>query len=151
MAVVVFNYTVWSARFPALVPATSEPLATAYFGEACLILDNTDCSAVQDVNARTALLNLLVAHIAAINGATAAGSAGLVGRISEATEGSVTIRADYEAKPGTEQWYVQTPWGAEYWALTAQYRTMHYTPGEQPYLGVIGYTGAPYGAPRWPH
>jgi hypothetical protein len=149
MAVAVFNYAVWELRFPSLAPAVPEPLAQSYFGEASLLLDNTDCSPVADVNARLVLLNLLVAHIAAINGASASGSAGLVGRISEATEGSVTIRADYTAAPGSAQWYAQTPWGAEYWALTANYRTMHYVPGEQPFLGVVGYMGAPYGARRW--
>lgn len=147
MAVAVFNYALWSARYPALAAVVNEPLATAYFGEAGLYLDNTDCSPVDDVNVRLTLLNMLVAHIALLNGASPAGEAGLVGRIASATEGSVTINAELQTKPGTEQWYAQTQPGLSYWTATARYRTMHYVPGPQPYLGVPGTTG--WGS-RWP-
>lgn len=147
MAVASFNYSLWAARYPALAAVVAEPLATAYFGEAGIYLDNTDCSLVQDVNVRLTLLNLLTAHIAALNGATASGAAGLVGRVSSATEGSVTINADLQTRPGTEQWYAQTPYGLQYWAATAAYRTAVYVPGPQPYLGVPG--GSEWGAGRW--
>lgn len=139
MGIAVFDYAVWSARYPLIAPKVSEPLASSYFTEAgALYLDNTDCSIVQDVPTRLMLLNMLVAHIALLGGAGAAGEAGLVGRISSATEGSVTIQADYNASPGSEQWYAQTGPGAAFWAATARYRTMRYVPGPQPFLGVPG-------------
>lgn len=138
MAVAVFDYAQWAARYPALAATVDANLAGAYFVEAGLYLDNTDCSIVADVTTRLVLLNMLVAHIALLNGASAAGAAGLVGRIASATEGSVTINADFNARPGTEQWYAQTQPGASFWAATAAYRTMQYVPGPRPYLGVPG-------------
>ncbi len=117
------------------------PLATAYFSQATLYLNNTDCSPVSDVGQRLQLFNMLVAHIAALNGAIGPGSQGIVGRVSSATEGGVTITFDYQATAGSAQWYAQTPWGAQYWEATAGYRTMQYVPGEQPFLGVPGYGG----------
>ena len=147
MGVAVFNYASWSVRYAALAAAVPEELAALYFSEAGIYLDNTDCSPVQDVAVRLVLLNMLVAHIAAINGATAAGAAGLVGRIASATEGSVTINAELLGKPGTEQWYAQTPYGLQYWTAVAPYRTMQYVPGPQPYLGVPG--GGGWGGRRW--
>ena len=147
MGVAVFSYAVWSARYPLLAPKVSEPLATSYFDEAgAFYLNNTDCSIVEDVPTRLLLLNMLVAHIALLNGAGAAGEAGLVGRISSATEGSVTINADYNAAPGSEQWYAQTGPGAAYWAATARWRTMRYVPGQQPFRGVPGYATRGYGS-----
>lgn len=138
MGVAVFNYSTWAARFPLLAADVNEALATSYFSEATIYLDNTDCSLVTDMGQRLVMLNLIVAHIATLNGATANG---LVGRVSSASEGSVSVSVDFNARPGSEQWYAQTPYGAQYWAMTAQYRTMQYVPGPQPYLGVPGSGG----------
>lgn len=148
MAVVIFDYAVWALRFPALAAKVSEELATVYFGEATDFLDNTDDSLIDDVNKRARYLNLLVAHIAALNGATTAGAAGLVGRVSSVTEGSVTIATEFGVAPGSQAWFAQTSWGAEYWALTAGYRTATYVPGLQPFLDVPG--PGPWGPNRWP-
>jgi hypothetical protein len=147
MGVAVFDYDRWAARYPALAAAVARPLAEEYFGEATLYLDNTDASLVADVGVRRVLLNMLTAHIAAINGASGAGAAGMVGRISQVTEGSVTIASELQTKPGSEQWYAQTPFGLQYWTATAQYRTAHYVPGPRPYLGVPGTTG--WGPGTW--
>jgi len=138
VAIASFNYAVWAARFPALAATVDAPLAESYFAEAGVYLNNTDTSPVVDVAIRLILLNLLVAHIAALNGATAASAAGLVGRISSVTEGSVTISTDYAVPAGSAAWYAQTQYGAQYWAMTAPYRTMNYVPGPEPYLGVPG-------------
>lgn len=141
MGVAAFNYTAWAARYPAIAPAVPEELATLYFAEAGLYLDNTDCSPVDDVNTRLVLLNMLVAHIALLNGAGPAGASGAVGRVASATEGSVTVNFDLQASPGSEQWYAQTQPGLSYWAATAVYRTATYVPGPRPYLGVPGAFG----------
>ncbi|MEK7888230.1 DUF4054 domain-containing protein [Burkholderia contaminans] len=133
--IVTFDYGVWSLRYPALGAAVSEPLAQTYFDEATLYLDNTPCSPVQDVNVRALLLNMLVAHIAQLNqpvGVAAAGGSNtaapspLVGRITSATEGSVSVSTEMNVPPGSAQWFNQTPYGAAYWAATAAYRTMRY-------------------------
>ncbi len=138
MAIASFDYSVWAARFPAIAAKVAEPLAESYFAEAGIYLNNTDTSPVVDVGTRLVLLNLLVAHIAALNGATAASAAGLVGRLSSVTEGSITISTEYSVPPGSAAWYAQTQFGAQYWAMTAPYRTMNYVPGPEPYLGVPG-------------
>lgn len=55
--------------------------------------------------------------------------AGIVGRIASATEGSVSVAAEYDAPPNASQaWLIQTKYGAEYWSATAKYRTARYVP-----------------------
>jgi len=132
MAVAVFDYAVWAARYPEQAASVDATLAGAYFAEAGLYLNNTDASVVSDVAIRLVLLNMLVAHIAILNGAA---RGGLVGRVASATEGSVTISAEMEA-PGTAGWYAQTAPGLAFWQATATYRTARYVPGRQPFLGV---------------
>lgn len=145
MAVVTFDYAAWAAQFPELADKVAEPLATVYFTRRCpLYLDNTDGSLVTDPDIRAGLLDLLVAHIAAVSGASAAAAQGLVGRISSVTEGSVTIATEYPVKGDMAAWFAQTPYGAQFWAATARYRTFLYVPGDEPYLDVPG-----FGA-RWP-
>lgn len=148
MTVVAFDYNAWITRFPefASVPAD---LAQLYFGEASILLDNTDCSPVQDPNIRAVLLNLLTAHIAKLNapidGQAGGANGGMVGRINSATEGSVSVGA--EGSPigtGDEMYYMQTQYGAMYWALTARYRTWRYYLGPQPFR-----EGWPFGLNPW--
>lgn len=127
--VVVFNYATWIARYPEFV-AVTEPTATLYFNEATIYLNNTDCSLVVDTSKRAVLLNMLTAHIAALNakGPTGQPSNPLVGRIDSATEGSVSVHADMPASPSAA-WFMQTSYGAAYWQATSQYRTARYIPG----------------------
>jgi hypothetical protein len=141
MGIVTFNYANWALRFPELATVVDEQLATLYFGEATDFLNNTDCSPVEDLDRRTRWLYLLTAHIAAL---ALPARGGLVGRLSSVTQGSITISSEY-VTPGSGAWYQQTPWGAEYWALTAGYRSMQYVPGPRPFLGVPGYGGRGWG------
>ncbi len=128
MGTVVFDPTAFLTRFPEF-SSVNAALLGEYFTEATLTVDPTDASLVRDQNQRSVLLNLLTAHIAALEQGTGEGPSGLVGRVSSATQGSVSVSADYGAVSQSQAWYVQTPYGAKYWALTAQYRTMHYIPG----------------------
>lgn len=125
MPAVAFDYGLWAARYPELASVTTGDLASAYFAEAGLYLANDDTSAVADPPTRLLLLNMLVAHIASLNGPT---SSPLVGRISGASEGSVSVSTAYEA-PGTAAWFLQTKYGAAFWQATAGLRTMMYVPG----------------------
>ena len=122
MTVAVFDYTTWAARYPELAATVDAALAGIYFDEACLYLNNTDASSVVNAAKRLVLLNMLTAHIAAMN---MPGSSALVGRISNASEGSVSVAADYQA-PGTAAWYAQTKYGAAYWQATVAYRMAKY-------------------------
>ena len=98
-------------------------------------------SPVRNLVNRLVLLNMLVAHIAKLNGPN---NGGLVGRISNASEGSVSVAVDFNS-PDTAAWLNQTQYGAQFYASTASLRTMHYIPGRQPVFdspwnlwGVVG-------------
>jgi hypothetical protein len=149
MTVLTFCFQTWQQAFPELAPYVNQGQANQYFTEATFLLDNTDCSPVQNLAQRACLLNLLVAHIAQlrapINGQA---SSQLVGRISTATEGSVSVSTELPALPSSAAYFAQTKYGLEYWALTANFRTMHYLPGRQPtfdrgylrgWIGARGY------------
>ena len=127
--VVTFDYSTWALRYASLAATVSQPLAQAYFDEACLYVNNTPGSLVKELPTRALILNMIVAHIAALNARNA--TAGLVGRISSATEGSVTVQTQFDAPAGSAQWWVQTPYGAAAWQALAPYRTMRYRPGHQ--------------------
>lgn len=147
MAIAVFSYPAWSVLYPNLATTVDETLATALFGQAGLYLDNTDCSPVCDVATRLALLNLLVAHLALVGGyCPDIRPAGAVGTLSDATEGTVRIKYDVlPVKGALEAWYLQTPYGFQFWAATAGYRTMHYIPGPVHVIDRFGLYGRGYG------
>ncbi|QDH17413.1 DUF4054 domain-containing protein [Swingsia samuiensis] len=132
--VVTFDYTVWSQRFPSLAKSVNEGLAKAYFDEATLFLNNTPYSLVRDVNKRAALLGYLTAHIAQLNLPKEAGGngAGIVGRVSNASRGSVSISVDNGTQAGSAAWFMQTQYGATYWQMTAFLRQMRLIPGTAP-------------------
>ncbi len=141
MSVAVFNYAQWAAMYPVLAETVTQPMAEGYFAQSTMILSNGEGSPVTDATQRLALYNLLVAHIATLNSAT---RGGLVGRISSATQGSVTVQTEY-AGPANAAWFNQTPYGAQYWQMTVQYRSATYSPGVPRYLGVGGYRRGPGG------
>jgi hypothetical protein len=130
MAVAVFNPSLFYARYPEFAGVNSIVLG-ALFAEAGLFyLTNSDCSPVQDVIRRGALLNMLTAHIAFIGGLLSAdGQPRPVGRVSDATEGSVS--ASFEGvppTPGTGAWFQQSQYGAAFWQATTSLRSMRYIP-----------------------
>lgn len=142
MAIAVFSWAAWSALYPKLVAAgVTEPYATALFnGPAGLFMDNTEASPIGDVNRRTTFLYMIVAHLAALEGP---GSTGTVGRLSSASEGSVSASFDYGTQSASAAYWLQTPYGAQYWQATAPYRTMRYiaappSPSQFPGLYVGG-------------
>lgn len=132
MAIVVFDVAAFRERYPEF-DAVSETLLNAYFTEATIYLDNTDRSLVADVAVRAVFLNMLVAHIAALNsGVNGEKASGLVGRVASASEGSVSVSTDAGPSSASSWWYLQTPYGAAYWQATAPYRTVRYVPGCSP-------------------
>lgn len=122
MAVVAFDSALFCAGYPefaALSPKTLE----AYFMRATIYEPNGDNAPESDVTVRAMLLNMLVAHIAAL------ANAQLVGRVSQATEGSVSVTAEMAAPSKDSDWFKQTKYGAEYWQAIAPRRTFRYFPG----------------------
>lgn len=143
MAVAAFDYTLWATSYPELAAYVDETVAIALFRRAGLFLNNTDASIVTDVDYRLDLLNLIVAHLAALSGAGQTGGAsGLVGRVKSAKEGDVSVELDAGPSSGSSAWWMQTPYGFQYWTATAAYRTMQYVPGPVPPME------APYGFGR---
>jgi hypothetical protein len=136
-----FDYSWWQQRYPDLARWCSPGMAQGYFDLATLYLDNTDAGApptqvpgfgfvgcryggspVTNIAQRQILLGLLTAHIATLNAPlNGQPASGLVGRISSATEGSVSVSVDMPEIAGAE-WYTQTKYGMAYWTATARYR-----------------------------
>ena len=132
MAAVTFDYPTCALRYPELATSVTSPLAGLYFAEATLYCDNTDCSVITDLNQRAMLLNMATAHIAALNSPlNGQASSPLVGRITNASEGSVSVQTQFDVPPGSAQWWAQTKYGAAFYAATAQFRVMQYFPGPE--------------------
>ena len=127
---VTFNYNNWVARYPEFT-SVSAPAAQMYFDEATIYCANK-LGPVQTVEILTTLLNMVTAHIAALNNPVTSGGASPStppGRISNASEGSVSATFDYTSEPGSQQWFIQTKYGAAFWQATNVYRRARYRPG----------------------
>lgn len=125
--IVVFVPGDFKVAFPEFATVADAAL-TLNFGAAELFLNNTCGSLVQDAYLREKLLNYLTAHITQLrNGINGQPAGGVVGRISDATEGSDSVSVEFPTLPN-QAWFVQTQWGALFWAATARYRTFRYVP-----------------------
>jgi len=141
--VVTFDPNAFQQAFP-MFASVSDAALTANFGFATLMLDNSCCSVVCDAPTRAQLLNLITAHITALlNGVNGQPPQGIVGRISQAQQGSVSVSTEMLAKTESAAYWQQTPWGAQYWTSTVKYRTGRYVPPHH-----CDDHGIPWGA--WP-
>jgi hypothetical protein len=111
----------------------ANPVMANQFTGAQLLLNNSCGSRVRDANERLYLLYLLTAHLTFLNAGTNDGAGnvtpppGIVGRINSASEGSVSVTAEYASQVGQSlAFFAQTKYGAQFWQETAQYRTFHY-------------------------
>ena len=130
-AIATFDYAAWIARYPEFSSVT-EPLATAYFGEASLYLTNDGSGPVNDPIRQSILMNMLTAHIAELNsGVGGQAPSGLAGPITSASQGSVSVSVTVGTQPMAAAWYMATKYGAQFWRATASYRTMRYRAGPQ--------------------
>jgi hypothetical protein len=154
-SILTLDYDVWSQRFPALVPPTgpvTKPMAEMYWVEAGMYWHNDGMgpAGVTDDQQRL-LLDLLTAHIAGLNAAiSGALPYNVVGRIANASEGSVSVGVQLSLAPGgvLQEWFAQTKWGFSFWAMTAGFRLARYRPGPRrifdPAAAVL------YGGRGWP-
>lgn len=146
MSVAVFSYATFTALFPAFGVGgayfITDPQACAYFGMASLYCSNDACAIIPadatTFQPRVTILYAITAHLAAINGATQSGAAGLVGHITDASEGSVSVKLDLGAIPGSASWWAQTPWGLQAWQMMAPYRTARYVPNPGRFAQIPG-------------
>lgn len=138
MSIVTFNYAGWIAKFPEF-SGINAGQAQGYFDQAGMYLDNYGGGPPICVDAqKMMLMDLVTAHIAWLfsardcNGNPASSGSPappIVGRISSASEGSVSVSTENQYPPGSAQWWQQTKYGSAYWAMTAAYRTFQYVPG----------------------
>lgn len=144
---VTFDNADWIARFPEFT-AVGGTLGQTYFNRATLFCANTlrnpaltNCAGETAVGMLKDLLYLMTSHIAWLNAprdaqgnpaASGTPANPVVGRVSQAHEGSVSVSLDMgEANAGSpsQAWYMQTRYGSEFWYATASARTFRYAPG----------------------
>lgn len=126
-SVVSFDFAAWSDRYPEFSTVTSGQ-AAAFFNEATVYHRNDGGGPVNDANKQAVMLNALTAHIAmlAVGIGAVQTPAAMVGRISSATQGSISVSADASALPGTAAYFAQTTYGLSYWQMTAYLRSFRY-------------------------
>lgn len=126
MAVVAFNLAAFRLRYPEFA-AVGDAVIIDLFSEAGLYVSNSDSSPISDLVVRARVLNMVTAHLTAMNfGVNGEAASPLVGRIEGAAEGSVNVKMAYAASSGTKAWYDQTKYGAAAWAALAPFRTFQY-------------------------
>ncbi len=68
---------------------------------------------------------------------------GVVGRISDASEGDVSVSAEWAAPPSVSAaYFLQTKYGAQFWQMTARYRTALFVPAPASAYDPLGNLGA---------
>ena len=139
-----FNYAQWVANplYAGFATTVDANQAQSYFDIATTIHRNDGGGPVDDATQQLNLLNMLVGHLAALFAPQTPGGTptNIVGRISSASQGSVSVQAAYSNNV-TEQmaFFIQTKFGALYWTATAPFRTMRYVPNRN--RGVVGPRG----------
>lgn len=120
MSAAPFDYRTWLARYPEFTDAVPSGLAALYYAEALKYAGQASSDAL--------VVYALTAHVAAINAPTNEGEANnLVGRISSASEGSVSVSTDLDA-PQAAAFFAQTKYGLSAWQMMAPYRVAHFFP-----------------------
>src|SRR5215469_4435231 len=129
---VAFSYSLWQQTFPELA-TTPEVLADTYFQVVTsAIMDNTGVGGpVSNPATQTTLINYAIAHLVALFSPPGVTPDPLQppGRISSATEGSVSANFDLGNQPAQAAWWNQTKYGALWWQISRQFLTMRYRPG----------------------
>jgi hypothetical protein len=160
--VITFTFADWIAQFPEFA-ATNPNAAQSWFNRASILCANDAFNPAYGLDGTGAMLGtllyLLTSHIAWLNAprdangnpaSTGAPASPIVGRIDQASEGSVSVHADMgEANVAfpTQAWFLQTRYGAEYVAATACLRTARYSarpivvPGPAYFGRGIGFGG----------
>lgn len=157
---VTFNFAAWVAAYPEFVNA--DPVqAQFWFDSATDVFANDTCNPAWtgDTPRFTRLFWTLTAHIGWLsaprdaNGQPAASgqpASPIVGRISSASEGSVSVSAEWNGSGSpSEAWFLQTKYGAQFWQATAQFRTARYVAQPTYVAGGRGYPPGGFLRRRW--
>jgi hypothetical protein len=127
---VVFDYSAWVAAFPQFATNPGQTnVVNVVLPIAEIYCRNDGGGPVSTAATQTTLLNLMVAHVCQLlYGPNGNNPGGIVGRVTNAAEGSVNVATEFPASQAAA-WYLQTQFGATFWGATAPYRTMRYRPG----------------------
>jgi hypothetical protein len=138
-AVAVYVDADFRTAYPAFAINPTTPTLLANFSIAGAYWRNDGTSPVSDQTLQTNLMYMLTAHLTQLSsGVDGNDPSGIVGRVSSATQGSVTVATEYEANPNAA-WFIQTPYGANFWQATAAYRAVAaYRPGPTRFGNGIG-------------
>ena len=121
MAVVELDAAAWREGFPAFASATDAQI-TQWFGAACLLVGNDEGGVIPydppSRLQRRIIIDLVMCHLATLD---RRGDA--VGRVTSATQGSVSSSTDYAAGGKNAAWWTQTQCGATAWQLLKPYRS----------------------------
>lgn len=139
----------FQAAYPAFSTLTPEQVQSL-FDVATIFLRNDGTGPCRVVATQTRLLYMLTAHLAQLTyGANGGGNAGMVGRISSASEGSVLVGTEFDGPPNAA-WFSQTQYGATFWQATVAYRMVAgYVPGPTRFGTGIGVSSPRGGFRRW--
>lgn len=139
MAQAIFNYAGFAARFPEFA-TVAQPTITAYAAEIWVRLPTlATLTGDPGIDGRNGLLlNLATAHLTALySGVNGNAPAELVGRIDDASQGSVHVHADAGEVPKAAVWWYQTKYGIDFWQQSQARRTFHYSPPMPRNPGVL--------------
>lgn len=134
--VITFDLPTWTSLYPEFSACTAIQ-GQAWFNRASRIFANDAGNpANRDAGAMSDLLYMLTSHIAWLsaprdnNGnpaATGKPPSPIVGRINTASEGSVSVGAEWNGSGSpSEAYFLQTRYGAEFWQATTKYRRGFY-------------------------
>lgn len=141
-AVAVFTSSEFKSSYP-MFATLGDPQLEEAFSLSTIYLRNDGTSPVRTVGLQTSLLYMLTAHLCQIMyGVNGKAAGGMVGRINSASQGSVSIGADWPTTANSA-WFLQTPFGANFWQATAAYRMARYIPGPTRFGNGLGGSGIP--------
>lgn len=154
---VTFSPQTFRILFPVFNCLTDDQL-NAYFQMATLYCPNVPQNPFNCTGVLAQLLNIVTAHVAwllspkdangnpSADGASSGGA--LVGRISQATQGSVNVSLEFDATAGgpSQQFFAQSQYGLMFWQATASIRTARYVASPTIVPGTV-YPSAPWLVP----
>lgn len=124
-----FDYNGWTQAYPEFSAVPIE-MAQNYFNIATSFHRNDGVGPVNNPTFQDMYLKMIMSHLAQLFAPDSNGqpASSIVGRITSANEGSVSVSAEMTGPDAAQFWY-QTKYGTMYWNATKQYRTARYKRG----------------------
>ncbi len=142
--IVQFDLAQWRLLFPEFSNVTDAQLNGPVWTMAQQYCRNDGGGPVCAPEMQTELLNLMVAHIAQmLYGSTTSPATGLVGAVSSATEGSVSVSVNVVVN-ASNQFYMVTRYGQMFFALSLPFRQARYWPKMTQQFQPVSIPGNPY-------